>query len=229
MPMGSTEKRQTPAVGESPIRILLGDEPSVFRDSLRALLTAQPDLEIVGEPGEGGTIVSRALKYRPDVILYDPENARSLLPVLRQVQNAGIPGRVVVLISSDSEELLSQAILNGVAGVVPKRSSTELLLNSIKKAHAGELCLNGLAPDDSVRQLINRPAPNSPVPGKGPLSSREREIVALVTQGYRNREIADKLAISEQTVKNHLHNVFEKTAVRDRLELALYSIYHGLY
>jgi DNA-binding NarL/FixJ family response regulator len=110
------------------------------------------------------------------------------------------------------------------------------VIKSIRKVHAGEIWLDSHTTAAVMRQFAS---PNDPggAPGGGgmrsrdrsPLSQREREIVALVAQGYKNKEMAEKMFISEQTVKNHLHNIFDKLGVSDRLELALYAIHRGLH
>jgi DNA-binding NarL/FixJ family response regulator len=117
---------------------------------------------------------------------------------------------------------------------VLKQSPTELLLKSIRRVHAGEIWLDSSTTAAVVRQLASSedhsPAPrNGRVRERSPLSQREREIVALVSQGFKNKEMAQKLFISEQTVKNHLHNIFDKLGVSDRLELALYAIHKKLH
>jgi DNA-binding NarL/FixJ family response regulator len=215
------------------IRILLADEPSVFRDGLRALLSAQPDLKIVAEASDYQSVIALAERHRPEIILFEPEGAGSALSILRDLQESHLPCRVILLTATEDADLLSQSVRYGVAGIVPKKSPTELLLKSIRKVNAGELWLDRATTADVVRQLAGRPIPaprNLPQTDKPvALSRREREITALVAQGFRNREIADKLFISEQTVKNHMHNIFEKVGVQDRLELALYAIYHRMY
>ena len=217
----------------SGIRILLADEPSVFRDGLRALLSAQPDLKVVAETPDYPSVLALAEKFRPEIILFEPEGTGSALSILRELQESHLPCRVILLTATEDANLLSQAVRCGVAGIVPKKSPTELLLKSIRKVNAGELWLDRTTTADVVRQLAGRPIPaprNMPQTDKPvALSRREREITALVAQGFRNREIADKLFISEQTVKNHMHNIFEKVGVQDRLELALYAIYHRMY
>jgi DNA-binding NarL/FixJ family response regulator len=215
------------------IRILLADEPSVFRDGLRALLSAQPDLKVVAEASDYQSVLALAERFRPEIILFEPEGAGSALSILRDLQESHLPSRVILLTATEDADLLSQSVRYGVAGIVPKKSPTELLLKSIRKVNAGELWLDRATTADVVRQLAGRPIPaprNLPQTDKPvALSRREREITALVAQGFRNREIADKLFISEQTVKNHMHNIFEKVGVQDRLELALYAIYHRMY
>ena len=219
--------------GPDPIRVLLADEPGVFRDGLRVLLNAQADLTVVAEAADGSAILALATQHRPDVLLFEPDGFGSAISVLRSLQEARLAMRVILLTGSNDSDLLSQAVRHGVSGIVPKKSPTELLLKSIRKVYAGELWLDRTTTADVVRELTNKPIPaprNVPQTDKPvPLSKREREIVALVSQGFRNREIADKLFISEQTVKNHMHNIFEKIGVQDRLELALYAIYHRLY
>ena len=215
------------------IRILLADEPSVFRDGLRALLAAQSDLTVVGEAADAESILNLVRESLPDILLFEPGSTGTATSILHALQESGSPVKVILLTSVDDPELFSQALRHGVAGIVSKRESTELLLKSIRRVRAGELWLNRSTTAHVVRQLTGRPIPMprhvSPTDKPAPLSRREREIVCLVAQGFRNREIADKLFISEQTVKNHMHNIFEKVGVQDRLELALYAIYHRLH
>ncbi len=215
------------------IRILLAGEASLFRDALRAALSAVTDLKVVAEAGDAESMLALAGDTRPDIILFAPQRTASALPVLRRLQLSGLPSRTILLTSSEDPEWLSQAVRHGVAGMVANKSSTEVLLKSIRKVSAGELWLDRGATAEVVRQLTGRPipAPRNVPPSDKPvvLSHRERDVVGLVAQGFRNREIADKLFITEQTVKNHMHNIFEKIGVQDRLELALYAIYHRLY
>jgi DNA-binding NarL/FixJ family response regulator len=149
------------------------------------------------------------------------------------IQQSGLSSRIILLTGNEDETVLSQAVRCGVSGVVPKKSPTELLLKSIRKVNAGEFWLDRMKTADALRQLTGRPIPPprgmTPADKPAEISRREREIVALVAQGFRNREIAEKLFITEQTVKNHMHNIFAKVGVEDRLELALYAIYHRLY
>lgn len=201
------------------IKILLGDGPSMWRDGLRALLAAERDLDVAGEPGEDGPLVPRALKHRPDVVLCDFANGVAALPDLRRLRDRGLQIRVVVFGSIAQASALPREVLREIAAVISKDAPTELLLNSIRGVNRGSGAAR-IAPAD-------RPAATGEQPV--PLSRRERELVGLIALGFRNREIADKLFISEQTVKNHLHNIFEKTRIKDRLELALYAVFHGIH
>jgi DNA-binding NarL/FixJ family response regulator len=187
----------------------------MWRDGLSALLTAHSDLEVVGE-ADNGPILPRAMKFRPDIVLCDAGLAESAVADLQGMRDQGIDIRVIAFGLSAPPENLLKAFHADVAGIIPKNSPTDVLLNSIRKIPNGPASYQPRIPSEP-------PALNNP------LSTRELQLVALVALGYRNREIADKLFISEQTVKNHLHNVFEKTGVRDRLELALYAVHRGLY
>ncbi len=132
-----------------------------------------------------------------------------------------------------------QAVKFGTSGIVLKQTATELLIKSIRKVHAGEIWLDSNTTAAVMRQFATPeeapPAPAAPLPppprdrDRSPLSQREREIVSLVAQGFKNKEMAEKMFISEQTVKNHLHNIFDKLGVSDRLELALYAIHNNLH
>ncbi|MCX7603307.1 MAG: response regulator transcription factor, partial [Bryobacteraceae bacterium] len=121
----------------------------------------------------------------------------------------------------------------GARGIVLKQTASELIVKSIRKVHAGEIWLDSQTTAAVMRQFAAATAETQPVQGRvrerSPLSAREREIVMLVAQGYKNKEMAEKMFISEQTVKNHLHNIFDKLGVADRLELALYAIHKGLH
>src|SRR4029077_7617501 len=121
----------------------------------------------------------------------------------------------------------------GCSGIVLKQTSADLIVKSIRKVNSGEIWLDSHTTAAVMRQFaapgeVTQMA-SSKVRERSPLSAREREIVALVAQGYKNKEMAEKMFISEQTVKNHLHNIFDKLGVSDRLELALYAIHKGLH
>jgi len=133
-----------------------------------------------------------------------------------------------VLTASEDKNEWVQAMKLGCSGIVVKQTPPELIVKSIRKVHDGEIWLDSHTTAAVMRQFAS-PSDGGRGRGRSPLSNREREIVALVAQGYRNREMAEKMFISEQTVKNHLHNIFDKLGVSDRLELALYAIHKGLH
>jgi DNA-binding NarL/FixJ family response regulator len=216
------------------IRIVIADDHPIFRDGLRKLLSLEEDFEVVGEANDGPEVLRLLDELEPDILLLDLRMpGLDGLSVLQRLQLARKRTRIIVLTASEDKNEFVQAMKFGCSGIVLKQTATELLMKSIRKVHAGEIWLDSYTTAAVMRQFasVPDPAPAGDRRGRGrsPLSQREREIVALVAQGYKNKEIAEKMFISEQTVKNHLHNIFDKLGVSDRLELALYAIHKGLH
>jgi len=149
------------------------------------------------------------------------------LAVLEEVNFDSLPTRVIVLTAAEDDRDVVRAMRLGARGIVLKQSASDLLVKSIYKVFGGEIWLDNHMTAE-VMKAFTKSADSGPRREKPLLSDREKEIVQLVAQGYRNKEIGEKLFISEQTVKNHLHNIFDKLGVSDRLELALYAIHHRL-
>jgi DNA-binding NarL/FixJ family response regulator len=145
----------------------------------------------------------------------------SALGALREVKHGT---KVVVLTASATEEDYVQAMLAGARGIILKETSAALLFKAVRKVQQGEVWLDRKTTAAVLREFASPDKPASNSRDEPNLSKRELEIVGYVAQGFRNKEIAGRMFISEQTVKNHLHNVFEKVGVSDRLELALYAI-----
>ncbi len=210
------------------IRILIADDHPIFRDGLRKLLDGAEDIQIVGEAASGTEAVQLLAKLKPDVLLLDlrmPD--KDGLTVLEEVNFDSLPTRVIVVTAAEDDRDVVRAMRLGARGVVLKQSATDLLIKSIHKVYAGEIWLDSRMTSE-VMKAFQKSSEAGPRREKPLLSDREREIVQLVAQGFRNREIGEKLFISEQTVKNHLHNIFDKLGVGDRLELALYALHHRL-
>ena len=215
------------------IRIALADDHSLFRAGLRQLLIAEPAFEVVGEAGSGPEILSMVDTQRPDVLLLDLKMPGiDGLEVLRQLQSSaqasGHSTRILILTASQDEQTLAQAIRLGASGIVLKNTATEMLIQAVHKVSEGENWLDAQVTASVIRQLSDSPSAGGRPRDIEGLTAREREIAALVGQGYKYREIAEMLSISEQTVKNHLRNMFHKLGVSDRLQLALYAIHHNL-
>jgi DNA-binding NarL/FixJ family response regulator len=207
------------------IKILIADDHAIFRDGLRKLLDSDDELTVVGEACSGAECVKMLGNLKPDILLLDlrmPD--KSGLAVLEEVNFGTVPTRVIVLTAAEDDHGVIRAMRLGARGVVLKQSATEVLLKSIHRVHAGEIWLD----NRMTAEVINAFSVAERVPrgGKPLVTDREKEIVQLVVQGFRNKEIGEKLCISEQTVKNHLHNIFDKLGVSDRLELALYALHH---
>lgn len=215
---------------ESPkIRIVLADDHTIFRDGLRRLLTLEPDLEIVAEAQDGSEVAEILREHNPDILLLDLKMpGLDGISLLQRIHNQKFKTKIIVLTASDDEGEYVQAMKYGTSGIVLKQTATELLIKSIRKVHGGEIWLDARTTAAVMRQFASPSEPGPRDRDKPRLSNREREIVALVAQGFKNKEIAERMFISEQTVKNHLHNIFDKLGVSDRLELALYAIHRNI-
>jgi two-component system, NarL family, nitrate/nitrite response regulator NarL len=210
------------------VRILVADDHAIFRDGLRKLLEVADDVQIIGEASNGVECVKMLQKLKPDILLLDlrmPE--KDGLGVLEEVNFDSLPTRVIVLTAAEDDRDVVRAMRLGARGVVLKQSASDLLLKSIRKVSDGEIWLDNRMTAEVI-DAFKKSSESGQRREKPLLSDREKEIVQLVAQGFRNREIGEKLFISEQTVKNHLHNIFDKLGVSDRLELALYAIHHRL-
>jgi DNA-binding NarL/FixJ family response regulator len=229
---------------KSKIRIVVADDHPIFRDGLCKLLALEEDCEVVAQAQDGRQVLDVLQQFEPDILLLDLKMpGLDGLATLQRLQAARNKTRVIVLTASDDKNEFVQAMKLGTSGIVLKQTATELLIKSIRKVHAGEIWLDSHTTAAVIRTFVaaDEAASNAAVPPqqqlspaprdreRSPLSQREREIVALVAQGFKNKEMAEKMFISEQTVKNHLHNIFDKLGVSDRLELALYAIHNNLH
>jgi two-component system nitrate/nitrite response regulator NarL len=214
------------------IRIAIADGKSSRRASLRKLLTGNGDFEVVAEARNGAEVSEVVGEYRPDILLLDLEIPNlNGLAVLRKLRNSAAKTRVIVLAATEDEAQFVQAMKLGARGLVLEQTGPELLFKSIRKVHAGEIWLDSHTMAAVMRQFSSRlePAPAAAVDTSVvSLSPREREIVALIAQGFRNKEIAEKLQISDQTVKNQLSKIFDRLGVSKRLDVALYAIYNNI-
>jgi DNA-binding NarL/FixJ family response regulator len=227
--------------GKSKIRIVVADDHPIFRDGLCKLLALEEDFEVVAEAQDGRQVLEILRQQEPDILLLDLRMPLlDGLATLQRLQTGKSKTKVIVLTASDDKNEFVQAMKLGSSGIVLKQTATEMLIRSIRKVHAGEMWLDSSTTAAVIRQFVaGDDSPPSPLPApavapsrereRSPLSQREREIVALVAQGFKNKEMAEKMFISEQTVKNHLHNIFDKLGVSDRLELALFAIHNNLH
>jgi DNA-binding NarL/FixJ family response regulator len=219
---------------QNKIRVVIADDHPIVREGLRKLLKLEDDIDVVGEASDGRELVERFEEMQPDVILLDLRMPNlDGLGTLQTLQHMGSKAKVIILTASEDKNEFVQAMKLGCSGIVLKQTSAELIVKSIRKVHSGEIWLDSHTTAAVMRQFASpldpSPSGQTKVRERSPLSAREREIVALVAQGYKNKEMAEKMFISEQTVKNHLHNIFDKLGVSDRLELALYAIHKGLH
>jgi DNA-binding NarL/FixJ family response regulator len=222
----------------TPIRVFIADAHPIVLEGLRGILNQQPGIEVVGEASDGMDAIDKIVQTTPDVVLLDLKMPRvDGLTVLRSIQTRAPQSKVILFAAStENKEDFIEAMKLGCAGILQKDASVNMIEKSIQKVHEGEIWLDSNTTAAVFRHFAapsdfpSTPLANGKVPReRAQLSQREREIIILIAQGYKNKEIAEKMFITEQTVKNHLHNVFDKLGVSDRLELALYAIHNSLH
>jgi DNA-binding NarL/FixJ family response regulator len=220
----------------APIRVLIADGHPIVLEGLRSVLNQQSSIQVVGEAADGMEAIEKAVSLDPDVVMMDLRMPRvDGLTVLRSIHTRAPRSKVILFSGADNKDEFVEAMKLGCSGILSKESSISLIERSIAKVYAGEIWLDSNTTAAVIRQFAS-PAEFPPPANNGKssreraqLSQREREIIILIAQGYKNKEIAEKMFITEQTVKNHLHNVFDKLGVSDRLELALYAIHNSLH
>jgi DNA-binding NarL/FixJ family response regulator len=228
MPEGLLATRQrSPA---SPIRILIADDHPMVRDGLRALLGTQPDFDVVGDARDGEEALRLAYDMRPDVLLLDMAMPQlSGMEVLRELSAARTAPCRTILVTAALQKLDVPRVLKyGARGIVLKDSPIEMVFKSIRKVHDGEVWVTREAMTDLMDDISTPAAPPSADRIDYGLTPREREVLARLVDGDTNKEIADRLGVSEGTVKHHLTSIFTKTGATNRLELGLLALQRQL-
>jgi two-component system, NarL family, nitrate/nitrite response regulator NarL len=212
-------------------RILLADDHTLFRGALRWLIDSEPDMQVIGEAATVHETMLQLKKLHPDILLLDlnmpPDSG---MEVLRRMADAQLSTRAVLLVAGIMRNEILEALRLGARGVVFKDTASKILYKCIRIVMMGEYWVDQACISDLV-SLMRSTAPRAAVNGKHGkfgLTAREREIVATVMDGYTNKDIAQKFALSEQTVKHHLTRIFEKVGVANRLELALLAMNQGI-
>jgi two-component system nitrate/nitrite response regulator NarL len=213
------------------IRVLLIEDHAVVRAGLRLLIESRRGLVVVGEAANHADALSLAAREQPDIILLDldlgSENGLDLLPELRTAVDQA---RVLILTGMRDVEKHHQAIRQGAMGLVLKEQAPEVLLKAIEKVHAGEVWLDHNTLAGMLRTIVPGHArPVNPEAARiATLTEREREVIRLVGEGLKNKQIGDRLSITDTTVRHHLTSIFTKLGVESRLEMVIFAHRHGL-
>lgn len=208
------------------IRVLIADDHAIVRKGIRALLAEVPDIEVVAEAADGRTAVAQAEALHPHVILMDLMMPNmDGIEATRQIVARLPASRILVLTSFATDDKVFPAIKAGALGYLLKDSSPEELVEAIHQIHRGESSLHPLIAR-KVLQELTAPSGRSPTPD--PLSAREMDVLRLVAQGMTNQDIAQKLSISEATVRTHVSNILNKLHLATRIAAALYALREGL-
>jgi NarL family two-component system response regulator LiaR len=210
----------------APICVLIADDHAILRKGIRALLGTEPDIEVVGETGDGLETVAQARALRPDVILMDLVMPNmDGIEATRQI-TAELPDvRILVLTSFAADDKVFPAIKAGALGYLLKDSGPAELVQAIHQVHQGQ---PSLEPAIALKMLQELSHPPERPPTPEPLSGREMEVLRLLAQGKSNREIAEQLVITELTVRTHVSNILGKLHVASRTQAALYALKEGL-
>jgi DNA-binding NarL/FixJ family response regulator len=224
-----------PSAGDTPagclIRIILVDDQELVRAGFRMVLDAQPDMQVVGEAGDGNAAIDLARRLHADVMIMDARMPRlDGVEATRQIRLAGDLPRVLMLTTFDLDEYAFAALKAGASGFLLKDVPPDELLFAIRAVYSGD---SVVAPS-TTRRLIDQfaallPGGDQAVPDEvAELTDREREVLTLVAQGLSNSEIAHRLFVSEATVKTHVGRVLAKLGLRDRVQAVVYAYEHGL-
>jgi DNA-binding NarL/FixJ family response regulator len=209
------------------IRLVLADDHPIVLDGLEQLFSTEPDLEVVARATSAQGALRALEEFRPDVLVLDlAMPGLDGLWVMEQAFEKKMPSRIVLLTAHIDEPKLLEAVRLNVAGVVLKEMAPRLLVECVRKVHAGEKWLEKHSVARAMDRMVRRESELQRLSRL--LTPRELEIVRLAAEGLRNREISERLTITEGTVKIHLHNIYEKLGVTGRPQLILYATREGL-
>jgi two-component system, NarL family, nitrate/nitrite response regulator NarL len=212
-------------------RILIADDHPIFRDGLRRLLESEREFQVIGEACDGVEAVNMVRQLKPEILLLDLAMPRRPgLEALREMSTEASSVRVILLTAAAEKDQIVEALQLGARGVVLKDSATQILLKSIRAVMNGEYWVGRESVSNLVQYLRSmiEASGNEPRKKNYGLTPRELEVVSAVVAGYANKEIAQHFKISEDTVKHHLSNIFDKVGVSTRLELALFAVNQSL-
>jgi len=211
------------------IRVLIADDHALVRSGLRALLEAQPDIEVVGEAEDGVVAAGRCKQLLPDVVLMDlTMPGRGGVRATEDILRASPTIKVLALTMHEDESYAREALMAGAAGYVLKKSLATELVMAIRAVHQGRRYVAPAMERRLAGREPHRSHPNRKAAGLRLLSEREREVIGLIALGHTNAEIATQLHISDKTVETHRAHIVEKLGLRTRADLVRFALDHGL-
>jgi DNA-binding NarL/FixJ family response regulator len=211
------------------IRILLADDQTLVRDGFRSILEREPDLEVIGEAGEGQQAVETSRRLRPDVVLMDIRMpVMDGLEATRRLLADPDPPRILVVTTFDRDEYVYQALKAGASGFLLKDIRSGQLREAIRTVAAGESLLSPAITRRLIEDYVRRPPPGQPPSQLAELTERELEVLRLLGRGLSNQEIAATLVVSEHTARTHVGHILSKLGLRDRVQAVVLAYECGL-
>ena len=231
MSQQAQKKSASTSTSVAPIRIVVADDHPVVRFGVRNMLLNEPGFEVVGEAEDGDDAITQTLELEPDILLLDVAMPRLPgLEAMRAIMTKSPRVKIVLLTSTITSQQIIEALQIGARGIVLKDSVVGDLSNALRAVLGGDYWIGGERVANLVKALQELMAKAAAVPERKTygLTPRELEVVTCIVEGCSNRDIAKQFSLSEETVKRHLSNIFDKTGVSTRLELALFAIAHQL-
>jgi DNA-binding NarL/FixJ family response regulator len=208
-----------------PIRIVLADDHTIVRDGVAHLLNAEPDFEVVGQASDGLQVIELVSRLKPDVVLMDLQMPNlDGVAAIKRIKAADEQIKIIILTTYDTDEYILEGIRAGARGYLLKDVPKEELCRSIRLVNQG----NSLMQPSLTARFFNLLAQRESKGNEVALTERELEVVKLIARGDRNKEIAQKMAISEGTVKGYVATILQKFGVTDRTQAAMYAVQKGL-
>ena len=218
---------QDKAAPDDAIKVLIVDDHALFRRGLQMVLENEPDIDVVGEGGDGQEAIDMAESSTPDVVLMDVRMPKhSGIEATRQIKDMLPSTKILMLTISDEEGDLYEAIKAGASGYLLKEISIEEVADAVRSVHAGQSLISPSMASKLLTEfaaMVKRADERTQVPGPR-LTERELEVLKLVAKGLNNRDIGAELFISENTVKNHVRNILEKLHLHSRMEAVVYAV-----
>lgn len=206
------------------INVLLADDHMMVREGIHQLLELEENITVIGEAGDGIECINEVSRLRPDVVILDINMPKlDGISVLKEIRGKNIPCKIIILTFYNECDIIQKVIDLGANGYILKEADSSLLVKAINIVVTGERYIQpSIASMLRQHKLISKQSPTDI------LTKRELEIIKLLVAGMYNKEIADKLDISEKTVKNHMSSIFKKINVSDRTQAAVYAIKNNL-
>jgi len=212
------------------VRVLLVDDDDLMRAGLRAIMSSDPRIEVVGEAADGRAAVTDARALAPDVILMDVRMPDvDGISATREIVAASADAKVLILTTFEQDDYIFDALNAGASGFLLKRTRPEELIAAIETIAAGDSLLSPSVTRTVIQRMAQQPAPDAGAEARlGKLTPREREVLELIARGLSNTEIAAKLVVEESTIKTHVKHILRKLHLRDRVQSVIFAYEAGL-